>query len=76
MQHNVLSFNNWLREENQDLLTMLQTNMDSLQEALQGLRLACQLEITMVPSRVSRVNSAISHLIVEIHLLAILKGRN
>ncbi len=68
-----LSYNSWLREESQDSLSTLRTNMDNLQVELLGLHSALASEITMEPSRVFRVTGAINHLIVEIHLLAILK---
>ncbi len=71
----VRSYNQWLREQSQQSLDMLQQVMESLQVELQGLQSACQSEITMEPSRVSRVIVAAQALMTEIHLLAILKGK-
>ncbi len=67
-------FNNWLREESNAQYHTLVNSTEALQVELSGLESALQSEITMGPLRVSRVISAIEHLIVEIHLLATLKG--
>jgi len=74
VQSNTVSGNNWLRQQNlTSLTTLLLATENSLVE-LQALESALQSGITMEPSRVLRVISAINHLMVEIHLLAILKG--
>ncbi len=73
--HNVISFNNWLREESRDLSSMLQASTDSLLAVQQELRLVLASETTMEPSRVSRVILAITHLTVETHLLVTLTRR-
>ncbi len=74
MSNNV-SYNTWLREQNQQSSSLLLQVMENLQVELQGLESALQSEITMEPLRVSRVIVAMEKLLVEIHLLAILKGR-
>lgn len=71
MSNNV-SYNTWLRESNQDLLTTLVNNMVRLQAQLQVLDSLLQWETTTVPLRVSRVNQAVIHLMTEIHLLVTL----
>ncbi len=71
----VVSYNSWLREQNQRSSDTLLQVMENLQVELQGLESALQSEITMEPSRVSRVIVAMETLLTEIHLLAILKGR-
>ncbi len=75
MQNN-MSGNAWLRMQNLTLLNKLQQATENLLVELQGLESALQSGITMEPSRASRTLVAINHLQVEIHLLAILKGRN
>ncbi len=74
MSDNV-SYNSWLRDQNQQSSDLLLQVMENLQVELQGLESALQSEITMEPLRVSRVVVAMEKLLVEIHLLAILKGR-
>ncbi len=67
-----MSYNSWLRDSNQDLRNILVSNMERLQAQLQVLASLLQQETIMEPSRESRVNQAVIHLMTEIHLLVIL----
>ncbi len=71
---NAPSYNSWLRGQSLQSHELLLQVMANLQAELQALQSALQSEITMAPSRVSRVIVAMEKLLVEIHLLAILKG--
>jgi len=70
----MLSGNGWLRQQNLTSLNQLLLATENSLVELQALESALQSGITMEPSRVLRVITAINHLMVEIHLLAILKG--
>ncbi len=66
---NVLSYNNWLREQNLSSLSMLAKNTVRLQAQLPVLLSLLEQETTMEPSRALRVNSVMNHLMTELHLL-------
>ncbi len=63
------SYNAWLRQQNLSSSDKYLESMARLRVVLQELQFLLDQEITMEPSRVFRVTSAINHLIVEIHLL-------
>ncbi len=63
------SYNEWLRQQNLSSSDKYLESMARLRVVLQELQFLLAQEITMEPSRVFRVTSAINHLIVEIHLL-------
>ncbi len=74
MPSNTISGNNWLRQQDVTSLSKLLISTENSLVELQALESALRSGITMEPSRVLRVIAAINHLMVEIHLLAILKG--
>ncbi len=65
------SYNNWLREEALNSKTTLEKNMAKLQQVLPVLDSVISQE-GITSARFARVSAAISHLIVEIHLLVTL----
>jgi len=71
VQQDVLSYNNWLREQSQDLLSTLRLSMAKLLDSQQELESLSPSATIMARSRVQRIIWAVNHLEVEIHLLVI-----
>ncbi len=68
-----ISYNEWLRSANRSSQDTLEKTTAKLLVALQALQFQCQLEITMAPSQVYRVQVKMDSLLTEIHLLDIIR---
>lgn len=66
-----MGYNNWLREEAEGQLSLLQKNTDRLLAQLSVLQSVLRLE-EISSARLTRVLQAETHLMSEIHLLVIL----
>lgn len=69
------SYKDWCNKESHTQSDILQKTTVNLLASVQALQYLLQSETTMEPSRVFRIQVAMNHLLVEIHLLDISKEK-